>query len=163
MRQEIDITGQKFNRLTVLGTEPGNSAVVICRCDCGKIVKKSKNNVKRGLTKSCGCFKSQVSSATAKRVFADTIELSKKYGTNFGIIENKKPRRDNTSGIKGVSYDKHAGVWVAYVYLNGRRKVVGRSVDINRAAMARKEAELEYYQPLIEAKNEEIKDKNDRQ
>lgn len=163
MNPEIDITGRKYNMLTVLGTEPGNSSVVICRCDCGKIVKMKKSNVKQGRSKSCGCLQRQKASAIAKSVFADSIELSQRYGTNFNVIENKKLRRDNTSGIKGVSYDRRGGAWVAYIYLNGRRKVVCRSVDINRAARARKEAELKYYQPLIEAKNEELRKRNDRQ
>lgn len=57
----IDITGQKFGRLTAiryLGTE-GRKAKWLCRCDCGNISEVTSNNLRRGGTKSCGCLKDE--------------------------------------------------------------------------------------------------------
>lgn len=49
----IDLTGQKFNYLTVI-KELGNNRI-ICRCDCGTVKEYDKYKVKTGKTKSCGC------------------------------------------------------------------------------------------------------------
>lgn len=57
MRQE-DITGKKFNRLTVLEfikSKPRNKW--LCECDCGKKILVPGYKLKTGHTKSCGCFK----------------------------------------------------------------------------------------------------------
>ena len=61
MPNRVDITGQKFNRLTVLkATTIRTGAGCIsweCRCDCGvKLIVKG-TNIRSGNTKSCGCLK----------------------------------------------------------------------------------------------------------
>lgn len=50
-----DVTGMKFNMLTVL-EDLGNNKIK-CRCECGNIIETYKNNVVNGITKSCGCIK----------------------------------------------------------------------------------------------------------
>lgn len=56
-----DITGQKFNRLTVLERQRIRGStrwlyVWKCKCDCGNIALVSISSLKRGDTKSCGCL-----------------------------------------------------------------------------------------------------------
>ena len=72
-RKYEDLTGQKFNRLTVLERkyyEKEKRYFWTCRCDCGNIVEKVKtNNLKNGNTKSCGCLNSEL-----------TIERNTKHG-----------------------------------------------------------------------------------
>lgn len=54
----VDLTGQKFGRLTVLyrsGTRNG-SALWHCKCDCGKEVDVKSSSLRSGATKSCGCY-----------------------------------------------------------------------------------------------------------
>ena len=63
MRRVIDLTGQKFGRLTVVcrsadhikpcGTK---SITWLCRCECGNSVVVTRNNLRQGKTKSCGCI-----------------------------------------------------------------------------------------------------------
>jgi hypothetical protein len=63
MKQELDITGRRFGRLTALyrdGYSNGWQLVWVCRCDCGKIVRVEKNNLTRGRTKSCGCLRREL-------------------------------------------------------------------------------------------------------
>lgn len=58
-----DLTGQKFNRLTVLGQAGrGSSGQVLwdCLCECGKHVVVRGNNLKSGKVKSCGCYKNDI-------------------------------------------------------------------------------------------------------
>lgn len=54
----IDLTGQKFGRLTVLKRveNKGTSIYWLCKCDCGneKIIRG--DSLKQGLTNSCGCL-----------------------------------------------------------------------------------------------------------
>lgn len=51
----IDITGKKFNKLTVI-RELGYGQV-LCQCDCGNVKEISKSAVIHGRVKSCGCLK----------------------------------------------------------------------------------------------------------
>ena len=44
--------------------------------------------------------------------------------------------KTNTSGIKGVRYDKARGKWRASIWVNGKRKHVGCFANIDDAAMA---------------------------
>lgn len=54
-RVRVDITGQKFNRWTVLGYEGGG--VWQCKCECGTVrAIIGANQITKGWTKSCGCL-----------------------------------------------------------------------------------------------------------
>lgn len=56
-----DLTGQRFGKLVVitLARKVTDNRIVQweCRCDCGNVTFVRPNNIKRGLTKSCGCAK----------------------------------------------------------------------------------------------------------
>ncbi|MDN5446970.1 MAG: hypothetical protein L0F86_06225 [Lactococcus lactis] len=57
----IDLTYQKFGRLTVIkrvGTSQ-NSPLWECQCDCGNVFKAITRALKSGNTKSCGCIHSE--------------------------------------------------------------------------------------------------------
>lgn len=60
MGKLIDLTGQRFGRLTVISqTDRRNtrgSIVWKCRCDCGKYVFVDGGPLKSGRTQSCGCL-----------------------------------------------------------------------------------------------------------
>lgn len=64
--QRIDLTGKKFNRWNVIKYE-GNQNY-LCKCDCGieKIV--NGQSVKKGKTKSCGCYRDEKKSLTSTKV-----------------------------------------------------------------------------------------------
>ena len=66
MSKLIDLTGQKFGRLTVIKmvenikTKNGKpKSQCLCECECGNIVKIPSNALKSGNTKSCGCLKKE--------------------------------------------------------------------------------------------------------
>lgn len=55
-----DLTGQKFGKLTaikVVGKTSKKESIWECKCDCGNITSVTCGNLKRGHTKSCGCYK----------------------------------------------------------------------------------------------------------
>lgn len=60
----IDLTGLKFNRLTVIGRHPAKKrqAYWSCKCDCGSITKAGGFELKTGIIKSCGCFNREAAS-----------------------------------------------------------------------------------------------------
>lgn len=70
-RPLIDISGQRFGRLTVtqfLGVLR-REAVWLCSCDCGENVQVKGANLRSGNTRSCGCLRHE-----------DTIERFTKHG-----------------------------------------------------------------------------------
>lgn len=65
MPKPIDLTGQRFNKLTVIKRMKNNKdgrAMWLCKCDCGNeriILGKSLRN---GHTQSCGCLNKEINS-----------------------------------------------------------------------------------------------------
>lgn len=64
MGKRIDLTGQKFGKLTVIGidnphyTSGGNRVTMWkCICECGNTLSVSNSNLKYGSTSSCGCVR----------------------------------------------------------------------------------------------------------
>lgn len=63
MGKFINLTGQKFERLTVVSKElPDSTGSIIwkCKCECGKDVYARGNALRKGLVKSCGCYKKDI-------------------------------------------------------------------------------------------------------
>lgn len=61
----IDLTGQRFGRLTVLrrcGTSKDGQKVYLCKCDCGNFKEIRSGNLRNGHTNSCGCLSREVTS-----------------------------------------------------------------------------------------------------
>ena len=61
-QNKIDITGQKFGRLTALkdsSERKGGEVVWLCQCDCGSLLKVRSYDLRRGHTSSCGCLRSK--------------------------------------------------------------------------------------------------------
>lgn len=59
MTKAIDLTGQRFGKLTVQALtdkRQGNSIVWSCICDCGNYKEAASTKLRRGDTKSCGCL-----------------------------------------------------------------------------------------------------------
>jgi len=58
-RHAIDLTGQKFGRLTVkkLHSTTAHGAWWVCQCECGQETLGLASNLKCGGKKSCGCLR----------------------------------------------------------------------------------------------------------
>ena len=67
-RPIINLTGQAFGRLIVLGRDTskpsgrGKSAYWICQCECGNKVSIRSDKLKEGITQSCGCLSKEIHS-----------------------------------------------------------------------------------------------------
>lgn len=53
----IDLTGKRYNRLTVISFH--GDGRWLCRCDCGNYKIINGSSLKNGNTKSCGCIHSE--------------------------------------------------------------------------------------------------------
>jgi hypothetical protein len=87
----IDITGQKFGRLTVLEKLPprvGGGSLWLCVCDCGNLCERIGSSLRRGGTPSCGCFQSEwASKMGANRAFiAKRSEKTVTHGAKRGGV-----------------------------------------------------------------------------
>lgn len=90
MGKFIDLTGQRFGKLTVLErTENrGRDTMWLCICDCGNKIATTPSSLKSGHTKSCGCFRSSI---LAKQGYNNATHGMKKtllYKT-WGSIKNR--------------------------------------------------------------------------
>lgn len=56
-----DLSGKKYNRLTVIRLShfKGSHSIWECQCDCGKVLYVMRGNLVKGHTKSCGCFRKE--------------------------------------------------------------------------------------------------------
>lgn len=66
--RRMDLVGQKFGRLRVIGYsgESRTRSMFSCECDCGEICIVLGNRLKNGHTKSCGCYSRDIQSMVHK-------------------------------------------------------------------------------------------------
>lgn len=63
MAKHIDLTGQRFGRLTVIkeiGKNKYSDYLWECLCDCGNTKIVTTNRLRCGITKSCGCLRKEL-------------------------------------------------------------------------------------------------------
>lgn len=159
-----DLTGQKFNRLRVLGLGERNSAGQLqwkCKCDCGNIVLVTTTYLKTGHTKSCGCLSREMASSRLQsEKFIKSRENYRKNNflkenTSLALIGSKKVRKNNTSGVTGVNYIKNIKKWNASIFFKGKKINLGYFENIDNAIKARKDAEEKYFKPILEKYKEQ--------
>lgn len=104
MAKLIDISGQRFGRLTVLervGSNKYNYATWLCICDCGKKIVVSGKSLRTGNTKSCGCL--IVDDARAKN--EKYIKTHGKTNTRlFRVWSSMKTRCENPNATNYALY-----------------------------------------------------------
>ena len=125
----VDITGQRFGKLTALEPVPererGGGIRWLCRCDCGTYVTLSSNKLIMKRSRSCGCDRKK------RKTYVD--------GTCVGILLSGTIAINNTSGYRGVY--KNGNKWHAYITYSGRRIFLGSHDTKELAAEARQDAE----------------------
>ncbi len=103
----IDLTGQKFGLLTVIGRGENSKDGHVrwnCKCDCGKIKDKpvSAQDLKSGAVTSCGCVH-------LKAITKHGYSHSRLYYTWFDMIkrcENPKAANYDNYGGRGIKVIK---------------------------------------------------------
>lgn len=80
--RKIDITGQKFGKLTAIAPCQDKKGYWTFKCDCGRYVEMRKNSVMSGHALSCGCSRKKKHS---DKTWEDFIEYAKRIEPNENI------------------------------------------------------------------------------
>lgn len=156
-----DMTGQRFGRLTVLAPAdlPKARANGLrmgwrCRCDCGREIITTRNDLLSGRKLSCGCLRAE---AATQRVAVDVGHYA---GTTISAIRADRPaNRNSKSGVKGVYWSEREQRWIAKITVQRKQITLGRYITMEDAAAARKAAEEKYFAPIIADYEETNKNK----
>lgn len=140
-----DITGQKFGRLTALyrADKRSNKGAILwhCRCECGREVDVSYNDLLYTNLKSCGCQKKENDQKLQEK-------LTRVAGTSLEAIKSQKVPTNNTTGYKGVYFIN--GKYLAKIVFQKKPYFLGTYSNIEDAAKARKEAEILLFEGTAE-------------
>lgn len=109
----IDLTGQKFNRLTPLeyvGKTKNGKSKWLCLCDCNKETIVITTHLRSGHTKSCGCFQKENGikrgRSSVKHGHFKNNKVSKTqciWENMIQICTNKNNRAYKNYGAKGIT------------------------------------------------------------
>lgn len=155
----VDMTGQRFGRLVVLGPEEldapmanGQKLAWRCRCDCGNEIVATRKGLLSNKIKSCGCLLAESSAERLPSAVGQTD------GTTLSaIVPTRKANRNSKSGIKGVYWNTREQRWIASITFRRKKITLGRFRTVEEAAKARKAAEEIYFKPVLEKHKKEEK------
>ena len=104
----IDLTGQKFGRLTVIKKIPSSTKETRwkCICDCGTIHETNTHELRRGSTKSCGCLNRDQAKENIKKTITHGMTNHRFYGTWYQMNNrcyNPNNQRFKSYGKRGIS------------------------------------------------------------
>lgn len=127
----IDLTGQKYGRLTVINRAENKTSKEVkwnCKCDCGnpKLITVSSTNLRKGNTKSCGCL-SRENRHKLKRgpnkyeIFDGWVIGHTKSGKEFCFDE------DDYNKVKDICWSLGANGYVVGTY-NGKKVLMHRFI-----------------------------------
>lgn len=119
-KKRIDLTGQKFGKLTVIKqaddkimSSGRRKSAWLCKCECGNEHITTTTNLRSGNVKSCGCSKSELMS----------LALSKDLtGKKFGRLTVIEQVEDY------VSPSGHKHMWKCQCECGNTTKVIGSSL-----------------------------------
>lgn len=93
----IDLTGQKFGRLTVKRPVESNTRGLKrweCLCDCGTTIIVTGNDLRTGHTSSCGCLRSKGEEVIGKLLQQHNIIFEKEKSFESCISDSRQARFD---------------------------------------------------------------------
>jgi hypothetical protein len=147
-----DLTDKKFGRLTAkypTQNKASNGSIIwFCKCECGNTVLVSAADLMRGRVRSCGCLKREINSKVGKSSGKNIKDNYCINGTNINNL-TAKISKNNTSGIKGVTWDKSRKRWVAQIEFQGKHYYLGRFTNKEDARKARESAEKELFGNIL--------------
>lgn len=94
-----DLSGNRYGRLLAIKPIRKNNGIYwICRCDCGNTTEVLPQHLKRGLIRSCGCLRRDVSSKAKKHGWSGTR-----------IYKEWKGIKDRCLNPKNTAYKNYGG------------------------------------------------------
>ncbi len=146
----LDLTGQRFGRLTALYRVPDGSdlkkAMWRCRCDCGKETDVYAWSLLKGVTKSCGCLNREVRSKMHEHMHYqnDTCaEVLRQACADTG-------ERKSKAGFRGL-YLLESGKYRVMITFQGKHYNLGHYSNFEDAVRARLDAEEIMHEGYLKA------------
>ena len=137
-----NLIGRRFGKLEVIGRSDkrgsrGARRVPLweCRCDCGNITYKATDTLTNPELSMCNdCVGKYASQKMREKAgYFD--------GTQISRLTSTKLISTNTSGCRGVYFDKRTGLWRARLKFKGKLMNFGSYKNFADAVQARKDAE----------------------
>ena len=153
-----DLVGRRFGKLEVIGRSDkrgsrGARTVPLweCRCECGNITYKATDTLTNPELSMCNdCVGKYAGQKMREK--AGYVD-----GTQISRIASTKLISTNTSGCRGVYFDKRSGLWRARLKFKGKLMNFGSYKNFEDAVKARKAAEQEYFGKYL---NDDISNAN---
>ena len=146
-----DLTGKRFGHLTVLGrsgrTGPRGSRrspLWECQCDCGEITYKASDSLNEDRQSTCHLCAARNAMEVARKA------AGYMGGTQVSRIKDMKLTAANSSGVRGVYFDKKSNRWRARLRFRGKIMSFGSYERFEDAVAARRAAEKEYFGAFLE-------------
>jgi hypothetical protein len=97
----VDMVGKKYNRLTVVARAENNGtrAAWLCLCECGNQITLTGKVIRSGHTKSCGCYRKEV-----------TCPQQGKNNTKHGLARTKGYQRFH-SRLREIAESRQTPKW----------------------------------------------------
>lgn len=113
MPKLIDLSGQRFGRLTVIanvGSNKHGQRLWLCKCDCGNEITTLSSCLARGATTSCGC----------RRLETNRKRLTKHGGKGTRIYNIWQGMKERCCNTKNPAYKHYGGrgITVCQEWLN---------------------------------------------
>lgn len=104
--KELDLTNQKFGRLTVLekAYSKNNKTYWRCLCECGKETIKMGHAIKSGHTLSCGCLHTEQLVNRSRTHGMGKTKINYVWLEMKARCNNPKHKRYKDYGARGISY-----------------------------------------------------------
>ena len=106
----IDLTGQRFGRLSVLcriGTKSGHP-LWLCQCECGNQTEVITSDLRGNKTHSCGCYNKECIARLASKAGQARGRQLKKHGMSgtrlYGVWKSMRERCYNPHNVSYADY-----------------------------------------------------------
>jgi hypothetical protein len=140
MTQVKDECGARYGRLVVIcgaGADKYGNAMWLCVCDCGGKKTTVGMNLRKGLTRSCGCLQREKSSKimrdmSLKHGMSRTPEYKSHYAMRHTLAKRKQiPPWANNEKIMEIYANRPAGYHVDHIVPLQGEIVCGLHVENN--------------------------------
>ena len=155
-----DLTGKRFGRLVAIEKtdkrDDNYNQYWLCKCDCGNYKEVTATSLNKGDVKSCGCLIDERQKINGEKLGNWTIENHVIDNTNVANLTSKLSKR-NTSGYRGVSWDKAKKLWRAQIRFKNISYHLGYYADKMDAVKTRQKAEEKLFGNFLDWYENEYK------
>lgn len=120
MPKNVDLSGKRFGRLTVIGRDTARDGYYwICQCNCGSEPKSiNGSSLKRGLTTSCGCYSREKAESKAINL------VGQKFG-RLTVISKADKKGSGVYWVCDCDCGKKSIIASSYDMRNGKKTSCG--------------------------------------